>query len=202
MGKVFIDDGQAIPVAFLNDLFRDMVEAEDRVEATQSQTACRDFVRGAFALHEGYLDWFRGIVAQWLVGRMRRYGELKIEHLYMIGSSSHRITKQGKLEEEVAKRPFLNDLAFVIKTGAECWHFDSSPFFSDCGWEKTQKALKIRHRITHPKNGMDLYVNSEELETVRDSVRWLFWAIGSLISYGDEAKMEEIDQRNTSGVPV
>jgi hypothetical protein len=196
MGRVFTQDGQVIPIAFINDLVQDMIEAEDRVESTHSPTACRDYVRAAFALHEGFLDWFRGIVARWLVGRMYRYGELKITQLYLIGTTSHRITKQGQLEGEITKRPFLNDLAFVIRTGAECWHFGVSCFFSDCGWEQTQKALKIRHRITHPKRGLDLYVNTEELETVRDSVRWLFWTIGSIIRYADDAKMEDIDGLN------
>ncbi len=195
-GRVFVQDGQAIPVSFINDLVQDIILAEDRIEASHSPTACRDFVRAAFALHEGMLDWFRGIVSQWLVGRMYRYNELRIAPLYMLGRLAHRITKQGKLEKEAARRPFLNEFAFVIRTGANCWHLNPSRFFSDTGWERTQNALKVRHRITHPKRNHDLYINTDELEDVRDSMRWLFWTIEVIVKHADDADMDEIDAQN------
>lgn len=194
--RVFVQDGQTIPVPFINDLIQDIILAEDRVEATMSPTASRDFVRAAFALNEGLLDWFRGLVSKWLVGRMLRYDELQIAKLYMIGTVTHRLSKQGKLETEAARRSFINDLAFVIRTGAECWHLDPTKFFSDVGWDQTQKALKVRHRVTHPKRKDDLYISTEELELVRESMRWVLWSTGVIIRYADNADMDYIDSKN------
>ncbi len=114
----------------------------------------------------------------------------------MIGNVNHRISKQGKLEKEAAKRPFLNDLAFIIRTGANCWHFDATNYFSDAGWAQTQKALIVRHRITHPKRDSDLYINAEEVKLVRDSIRWILWVVGGIIEYADNIDIDDIDALN------
>ena len=69
--------------------------------------------------------------------------------------------------------PFLNWCAFVLRTAVEHAGEDASAFFSHNGWEKMQRALAIRHRITHPKSPEDLEIADDEMDTVRDAHVWL-----------------------------
>ncbi|MGG3283606.1 hypothetical protein [Paenibacillus solani] len=53
---------------------------------------------------------------------------------------------------------------------------------SDGGWELFNKALKIRHRIVHPKATVDFMIPDRDLEIVIKGYSWFNWVVvGALL---------------------
>lgn len=45
--------------------------------------------------------------------------------------------------------------------------------FSDAGWSSLDRAIDVRHRITHPKSETDLVVSDGDLAVVNEGLFWL-----------------------------
>jgi hypothetical protein len=165
---------ESLTEPLLRPLFDDMVECEELLDRSDTQFARRTFVRAAFAFNEGYLYWLKGNVVQWLLGKGSRTGNIEATKLLLLSDDVYRPNRQGKIQSEPNRIPFLNYCAFVLRTAAECWALNPTQLFSDNGWSEMQVALQVRHRITHPKTPGDLDVTAAELGTVREAHRWLF----------------------------
>jgi hypothetical protein len=180
------DDSVAIPL--LGPLFDDVVECEELLDRTDTQFARRALVRAAFAFNEGYVYWLKEQVTQWLLGKGWRTNNIETSKLLLLSDEAYRPNRQGKIESEPNRIPFLNYCAFVLRTAAECWDFDPTPLFSDNGWKEMQDALSVRHRITHPKKPEDLEITDQELYSISEGHRWLFnCLVGILISIPHDA---------------
>lgn len=170
----FVRSDMQLDEPLLAPLFDDVVKCEELLEEADSQFAKRAFVRASFAWHEGALHWFKKIVSQWLISGMGKTGDLNVSAFLLLQDEFHRPNRQGKIESERNRIPFLNLLAFVIRKAAEITNADATELFGDNGWCEVQKALKVRDRITHPKTPEDLNITPEEIESTRESLRWLF----------------------------
>jgi hypothetical protein len=185
------DESVAIPL--LRPLFDDVVECEELLDRSDSQFGRRALVRAAFAFNEGYVYWLKEQVAQWLLGKGWRAKNIEITKLLLLSDEIYRPNRQGKIESEPSRIPFLNFCAFVLRTGAECWDFDPAPFFSDNGWKEMQIALGVRHRITHPKKPEDLEITEEELYSISEGQRWLFNCLVDILNLIPQAADEATD---------
>jgi hypothetical protein len=161
-------------------LFDDLVECEEQLEKSDSQFFRRAFVRAAFAFNEGCLYWLKENVVKQSLGKRLRTQNIDVTKLLLLADETYRPNRQGKLESEPNRIPFANYCAFVFRTMAECLGYNPESLFSDNGWNEMQKALLLRHKITHPKNPADLEVTAEEMETVRESHRWLFNCLANI----------------------
>jgi hypothetical protein len=129
----------------------------------------------------------------------------------LLGDYTYRIEKNGKLEQQEHRFPFVNYTAFVLRSLCEESYVEPS-FFSDNGWNEFQKAVQVRHRLTHPKKDADLDISDKELETVREAMRWYhnalhhafsnstFWAPGEQVQPGALPVWGPGTQSDNSGV--
>ncbi|MET0168243.1 MAG: hypothetical protein ABW318_25045, partial [Vicinamibacterales bacterium] len=60
---------------------------------------------------------------------------------------------------------------FSVRAYAEIVHCKDN-FFSDNGWRQLQDALKVRDRLTHPKQGSDLVVSDDALRACHEAYTW------------------------------
>jgi len=58
-------------------------------------------------------------------------------------------------------------------------------FFSDSGWSEFQKAVNVRHRLTHPKKNTDMNISDAELTSLHEAVRWYYNA--NITAIGNKA---------------
>ncbi len=150
-------------------------------------------------------------------GDKTSYNTTRIE---LLGDYTYRIEKNGRIEGQEQRFPFLNYTAFVLRSLCEESYVEPN-FFSDNGWSEFQKAVQIRHRLTHPKIDTDLDISDQEVKTMRAALAWFhnsilhafsntsFWTTvesapaplpsSSVVQHGhpDEVKTEE--RGGTSG---
>ena len=166
----------------LAPLFNDMVDCEDLFDRSDTQFVRRTFVRCSFAFIEGHINWLRTHLIQWLSGNSTQPLDLLAVTLTLLRDDNPRPDKQGKLSNDSNRLPFLNHCAFVLRTAAEHAGADADQFFSDNGWNEIQKSLTVRHRITHPKCPEDLEIADAEINSVRESHRWIYNCTAAIIN--------------------
>lgn len=166
------------PKAFDSEQFRkltsDLEQCETHVHADDCQFWRRTYVRTVFSLFEA----MNSIVKEKALQAACSGGKTSFNatRIQLLGDSSYRIQKNGVLEQQEQRNPFLNYTAFVLRSLCEESHVEAS-FFSDNGWNEFQKAVQVRHKLTHPKKNVDMDISDAELSTVQEAMRWYYNAI-------------------------
>jgi hypothetical protein len=175
-GVKFTKGDEELAHPLLRPLYDDLIKCEELLSTEDTQFARRAFVRSSFAFIEGYIYWLKREVFKWLTNPDLKndFVNINITAITLLQDTIFYPSKQGKIKQEPNRLPFLNFCAFVLRTAAEHWGMNPESMFSDNGWKELQLALKVRHRITHPKQPQDLAIADVELESVRESHRWLF----------------------------
>lgn len=158
----------------LRPLWDDMVECERMLKKEDSQFARRTFCRAAFAFIEGQTCVFRGLAVKMVLNSGWSSREVDMPLVSALLEQSPRVGKNGKVTIERAKVPFINSLAAVYRAMAECLNLNTDDFFGVSEWEGLQKAIKVRHRITHPKTPEDLVICDEDMSNIRNGLCWSF----------------------------
>ena len=163
-------------------LFAGLTEDYDKcaqaLEREDTQFWRRTLFRTMFSLIEA----MNGVLKEKAIqaacsGDKKRWNITKIE---LLGDYEYRILKTGKLERETLRRPFLNYTAFILRCIAEESYTEPS-FFAHNGWNEFQKAIDVRHRLTHPKKDTDMTVTDEELRSLQEAFRWYHNAIAAAL---------------------
>jgi hypothetical protein len=170
----FLKSNEEVHDPLLRPLFDDIAEYEQLLDRSDTQFARRAFVRAAFAFNEGYLYWLKGALLNQVFGTAQRTGNIDVTKIALLSDKTYKVDANGRIKAEQNRMPFLNYCAFILRTAAECWGVDPEAIFSDNGWNDMQAALRLRHRITHPKKPEDLEVTDAELRSVSEGHRWLF----------------------------
>ena len=165
-GQEQVDDPLLRPV------YEDMVECERMIDKNDSQFTRRTFYRAAFAYIDANVYWLKSIALDLVVGRGSQTNNLNVSLVSALLKDATRVGKTGKIKLEPNKIPFLNNLALVLRSTADCIGLDSSQFFSDSGWDHLSQALQVRHRITHPKKAKDMIVTDSDMDKMRDALTW------------------------------
>ncbi len=177
----------AIKDPLLRPLWTDMCKCEELMQKHQDEFSRRTYVRASFAFLEGFLFIVKKQFLQWLIQKGMRDNNLEISKIELLGDLSLRAGRTGKIESESNRMPFLNYCALILRTGAECVGMEPAAIFSDNGWMSLQKALAVRHRITHPKQPSDLDVSLDDVMACNKSIRWLYNSLIDLMSHGAES---------------
>jgi len=96
-----------------------------------------------------------------------------ITRIELLLGNDWRILKDGKLEKQPLRPPFLNYTAFILRALAEESNAEPT-FFSDSGWNDFKKAVEVRHRLTHPQKNTDMNVSDAELTSLHEAVCWYY----------------------------
>jgi len=183
-----------VEIPLLNPLFSDLVECEEMLVKSDSPFARRTFVRATFAFHEALIYWLRNLVIEGLASRALVSGNIEVTKLILLQDSLYRPNKQGKIESDANRIPLQNLCAFTLRTAAECACVNPGSWFSDNGWEEFRNALKVRHRVTHPKRVEDLDIADDEMGSVRESHRWLLNCLVAISNSGRDSELRFAEQ--------
>jgi hypothetical protein len=160
-------------------LIEDYHKCTENLHANDNQFWRRTLFRTAFS----FIESLNGLVKEKAVLALCSRGkkQLNITKIELLQDFDHRISKTGKLESQQRRQPFLNYTAFILRCLAEESNTEAT-FFSDNGWNEFQKALDVRHRLTHPKKAADMNVSDEELHSLEETFRWYTGAIGIVLA--------------------
>ena len=102
----------------------------------------------------------------------------------LLSEIRYRISKNGNVDETEEFPPFTNGFRFTFKTCCRvlnCTDFEQHAFAHN-GWRCTQETIKVRDRITHPKEPKDLMVSGVELKTAQEAEQWFFSLASEIFS--------------------
>lgn len=133
----------------------------------ETDASRRIFVRTVFALLEGVSCVIRQFATESILEKASQGGEIPIQVLHFLEDLSYDLSNNGEIKKlNRNKYGFKSLLAFGLRIFSDEIDHDSSKIFGDAGWEKVQKTISIRNRITHPKRTDDLAVSAEDAAIV------------------------------------
>jgi hypothetical protein len=150
---------------------QDAKENWDRIQSDDSQLNRRNYVRSIFALYEASLGNLRERVGKILIEEFEATGEWRLHEFIPLLDELPQITRNGKLNKEPNKVPFVSLVAYVLKTYSDLISFEGN-ILGDHGWELFCKSVKIRHRIIHPKRENDFEISDEDLKFTEEARLW------------------------------
>ena len=155
------------------------------VHSEDSQFWRRTLFRTAFSMFEAMNCILRDKAVQAACsGDKTAFNTTRIE---LLSDYSYRVLKNGKLEQEPRRLPFLHQTAFILRSLAE-ESYTEATFFSEHGWNDFQQSVQVRHRLTHPKANTDMNITDEEIDRLNSAFKW-YWraamtAVGNRAFWG------------------
>jgi hypothetical protein len=127
----------------------------------------RTLVRTLFAAVEGFAYMLKNELLESGDTSVFSAAELAMlrEEAYAVDSKGEAYTQPKFVPTDVNFRFALN--MYVRETGTPF-----KPRLGDGGWEAFKQALKIRHRLVHPKSTESMIVHDDELKTVFRAYDW------------------------------
>ena len=131
-----------------------------------SSTDRRLLIRSVFAYIEGVTYALK--VGALLHGA----NELSVGEQLLATEKSFELKESGDLLARPAKLRTLSNVRFAFKVYAKAYQLAYVLDTSTNGWNCIQRSLKVRDRLTHPKNLSDLEVQDNEYD---DGVKAFIW---------------------------
>ena len=144
-------------------LYNDVRQNKQVLSGNDSQLARRNYLHSLYAFYEISLSHLREIVIKIIVDEFDLSGEWKLHEVYPLLDESARLSKNGKLDLEPNRIPYLSLVAYTLKTLAKQIGFEKE-VLSDSRWEAFCQSTQIRHRITHPKFYTEVEITDDEFK--------------------------------------
>lgn len=154
------------------EVFKDVDENHERQRQSGSQLDRRNYVRSLWAAYEGFLVDLRESTARLLVSRYVQSESWEIHKLSPLLDETPRLSSTGRIDLEPSRQPFLPLFAYTIRMYAEIVGVNED-FFGSNGWMQFKRAVKLRHRLTHPKRGESFEVTDADIRCLEESREWL-----------------------------
>ncbi|WNM58032.1 hypothetical protein [Candidatus Nitrospira allomarina] len=130
----------------------------------------RTAVRAAFAYMDGLIFITKTLV---LVGAAQSDHAFSNAELALLREETYSLNSKG---ESYAQTKFLRlednfrfTLSMILKSANKPFNLD----LNDGNWEKFKRSLQLRHRLTHPRQPIDLQVVSSEFEDLKTTLDWV-----------------------------
>ena len=163
------DHSSGIPT--FDALSSDYDRCADQIHSDDSQFWRRTLVRTVFSMFEAMNSILKEkAIRAACSGDKTSFNATRIE---LLGDHLYRILKNGKLEQEPRRAPFIHYTAFILRSLSE-ESYTEATFFAENGWNEFQKTVDVRHRITHPKQNTDMDISDGELKSLEEAVRWYY----------------------------
>lgn len=184
--------GSDARVTFLQMLKGDVAATIKRHIAAPTQSHRRDIVRTIFAAIEGVAWTYRTHVAE----SARLLGELKQVEELALADRIPIVSNEGQIIEQERFVPLLSSIR-LANTIATRLNDSAAINFGEHHWAELRHALKIRHRITHPKSNDDLEVTDDEALRCASASNWLIERVSESMAATNQALEDHLaDARN------
>jgi len=177
----------------------------------------RAFIRAVFAFVEGCTYRFKLLALSYAT---HRSNSLSIGEISVLSGQTFRVDDSGRIRVRRLQISPSANLQMTTRLAARCFNVDTpKPTDSKRGWNRFNKAVQLRNRITHPNAAAELAVSDAELQLVNHAFIWsvsilalLLTAVleklvgevasvsGGRTSQQIEAKLNQVRQRYTTAM--
>ncbi|HCE94342.1 MAG: hypothetical protein A2Z90_11105 [Burkholderiales bacterium GWA2_64_37] len=183
--------------SFTHVLVGDVVAAQKRLEASDTQTHRRELIRAAFAAMEG-LHWRlkRGIL-----DHADMVTTLSAHERAALLEESYSVDHRGKVRAQPRFLTLPTAIRLVIRI-VQRYRPNYEIDFNHAGWSNLQAAVEVRNRLVHPKALSDLNVSDNEGQQALSAFSWLLALVievqGETISHLKAIATEASAQSNAT----
>ncbi|MGA7990283.1 MAG: hypothetical protein WCC53_02515 [Thermoanaerobaculia bacterium] len=140
------------------------------ISTNKSAFARRTYVRTFFSDVEAYVNRMkRLLVSQELV----HISPLTALEKSALLEEGYDITDQGEVQARYDRYISTDrSMRLLFRAAAKCYKLPYELPVGVRGWQAFRAALKVRHRITHPKAAVDLQVSDSDIDDVQAAHKW------------------------------
>lgn len=152
-------------------LLFDSLRYQSDAELSPDQSHKRSFVRSVFA----FIDASAYVLKQLALSNHERNNMLySAAELSMLRDESYNVSDKGRAETQQKFIPTESNFRFALNMVMRCTKSDFDLDTDSEGWRAFKSALKVRHRITHPKQFASLTITADEFRTTAAALSWAF----------------------------
>lgn len=155
----------------LKQLIEDLERNKTLLSSNTTQFHRRNYLRSLFSLFEASLSNLREDVATRLNYKMLAQEQLRIHDYIPLLDEVVQIKENGDIYFVPNRYPFQNLVAYVFKKYSELSNECYNPL-SNHKWNSFKQAIKIRNRVTHPKDNEDANISDDELDLIYEAEEW------------------------------
>lgn len=163
-----VPNAEATRESFIGILLFDVIDAIERHERVSGQANKRDLIRTAFAAIDGIAWVFR----EHVVDAARTTSDLEVAEEAALSEASYQVSEHGKISRQTKYLSLVASIRLTARI-AEKLAPEMTIDFSSRNWGRFQLAMKIRNRITHPKNKTDLVLSDDDVEETLGALFWV-----------------------------
>ena len=127
------------------------------------------YVRAVFALLEGMTYAMKQVALDYRWHLRNPFSDTEVA---ILQEKNYSLNDTGQVSVRTANLPFLPNLRFAFYAFCKSHNASYSLPVTGKGWHALQHALRVRHRLMHPKSADDLLVKNAEMEDVDTAFRW------------------------------
>jgi hypothetical protein len=174
-------------VALINMMFilmKDVNECYDHMETVERSGKKgryfwrRIFVRSVFAAIEGACECLRRQAFTAEVNKVPK--QIFLAKLSVLAGETYYVTSKGEIRAQPLRIRFLDHVLLSLKSYAEA---QGVRYRTSKGkhWQRIQKALQVRHRVTHPKRLSALTITKAEIGDIDFVFKWFSNELGCIM---------------------
>ncbi|MGH7990946.1 MAG: hypothetical protein ACREDS_12250 [Limisphaerales bacterium] len=159
----------------IQKLLEDACAAENYLRNNDSQFARRAYIRSTFAYMEGTVWLLKQLILQTTFQSKAITNPLNYlspSELALLSDISYDVKDNGESYEQPKFLPLNKNLRFTMNV---LNRFTSSSVKLETDskiWSRFNQMLKVRHRITHPKNSEEIDITNTEIQHAIEVCRW------------------------------
>lgn len=153
---------------FIRSIIGDAAAAIHRADKERSDESRRSAIRTLSAAIEGLVWEYRSTVV-WAATEME---VMDNDDRFAIAETIYSISPQGRVNSQPRFIQTLSLLRFLERL-AERVTPDGSIAFDDNHWNLLNNTIKLRNRITHPKNASDVLIDASDIDDAFGAFNWL-----------------------------
>jgi hypothetical protein len=155
--------------SFERILVADVLAAQERLNDLPTQSAMRDLIRSGFAAIDGMV-W---LVSNHTLSISEEIESLTPTEVMALSQTGYRVTDAGVVKEVTQFIPVLTAIRLIDRITQRFYPgFDAG--FDQSGWADLREAVRIRNRVTHPKQRSDLILTQADIATCISAIHWFF----------------------------
>lgn len=158
----------------------DVTMSQKMLKKTTKPFWRRTLVRSLFACIEGINHHMKSVAIG--LAEVNSVKLTRAEYAFL-REETYNLTDKGDAKVELRSRLRTADnLLFTLKTTARAAKSSYPVDKASEDWCSFKEALRIRHRITHPKSSGDLELSDAELRVVQKTIKWYFTSVNDVLS--------------------
>lgn len=149
-------------------LFEDLI-ASAKLLSDNSQFSRRAYVRTLFALIEGMVYQMKKVA---LCAYESDQVEFTDAEISILKEETYELTKKGAAKSVQRYPKTLENIRFSFYAYAKVFKSNFILDVDNNGWQSLNEVMKIRNRITHPKNIKDISISDKDIKVIDQAAKW------------------------------